>query len=75
VELILAEVFEKIVSTIYKKETCNDVEFLSFKKLFGSKTFWVLGIERRLQNHTHFLGRGKVIIKTIKNGQFVPYEE
>ena len=40
----LAEVFEKVVSTIYKQETGNDVEFLSFKKLFGynPKTFWEL---------------------------------
>jgi hypothetical protein len=37
----LAEVFEKVVSTIYKKETGKDVEFLSFKKQFGynPKTF------------------------------------
>jgi isocitrate/isopropylmalate dehydrogenase len=40
----LAEVFEKVVSTIYKKETGKDVEFLSFKKQFGynPKTFWEL---------------------------------
>jgi|GEM_PF-1661755 len=40
----LAEVFEKVVSTIYKQETGGDVEFLSFKKIFGyhPKTFWEL---------------------------------
>jgi len=40
----LAQVFEKVVSTIYKKETGNSIEFLSFKKLFGynPKTFWEL---------------------------------
>lgn len=40
----LAEVFEKVVSVIYKRETGKMVEFLSFKKLFGynPKTFWEL---------------------------------
>lgn len=40
----LTEVFRRVVSTIYKKETGRDVEFLSFKELFGynPKTFWEL---------------------------------
>jgi len=39
--LELAEVFQKTVSAIYKKETGNEVSFLSFKKIFGyaPKTF------------------------------------
>lgn len=40
----LAEVFKKIILTIYKKETGNIVDFLSFKELFGYNphTFWEL---------------------------------
>ncbi len=40
----LANVFKKVVSTIYNKETGKKVEFLSFKKIFGynPKTFWEL---------------------------------
>lgn len=40
----LAKVFERVVSTIYKKETSNSVEFLSFNKMFGYNphTFWEL---------------------------------
>ncbi len=40
----LAKIFEKVVSKIYKQETGNSVEFLSFEKLFGYNphTFWDL---------------------------------
>ncbi|PIT94024.1 hypothetical protein COU00_01215 [Candidatus Falkowbacteria bacterium CG10_big_fil_rev_8_21_14_0_10_43_11] len=40
----LAEVFEKVVSAIYKRETAKVADFLSFQKLFGYNphTFWEL---------------------------------
>lgn len=40
----LAKVFQRVVSSIYNKETGKKVEFLSFEKLFGynPKTFWEL---------------------------------
>lgn len=40
----LVEVFKKVITTIYKRETGKDVKFLSFKELFGynPKTFWEL---------------------------------